>query len=191
MEIPTDNSVMQLVQGGETAQLAVLFERYHVALFRYLLHLSGDRALSEDLVQEVFFRILKYARSFDPKQPFTVWIYQMARNVLADARHKRRAEAPSEEAPEVRSLEPMPEELFTRKEDVRFLRDALRRLPEDRREVLVLSRFQELRYEQIARILQCEVGAVKVRIYRALRELRETFCEIRGERDLRSRRGEA
>ena len=76
----------------------------------------------------------------------------------------------------------MPEELFTRKQDVLFLKDALNRLPRDRREVLVLSRFHDLRYEQIAQILQCEVGAVKVRVYRALKELRATFSELRGEK---------
>ncbi len=72
----------------------------------------------------------------------------------------------------------MPEELFTRKQDISFLNDALNRLPRDRREVLVLSRFHDLRYEQIAQILNCEVGAVKVRVYRALKELRETFSQL-------------
>ena len=58
METPTDSFVMQLVQIGETARLADLFERYNVPLFRYLLLLSDNRAASEDLVQEVFFRVL-------------------------------------------------------------------------------------------------------------------------------------
>jgi RNA polymerase sigma factor (sigma-70 family) len=187
VEIPTDSSVMQLVQAGETAQLAVLFERYHLPLFRYLLHLSGNRALSEDLAQEVFFRVLKYARSYDAGQSFPTWLYQMARNAYYDAMGKRRGEALNkdalnDEANEIRSMDPMPEELFTRKQDISFLNDALNRLPRDRREVLVLSRFNDLRYEQIAQILNCEVGAVKVRVYRALKELREVFNELRGEK---------
>ncbi len=61
-------------------------------------------------------------------------------------------------------------------------RIALEKLPEDKREVLVLSRFHDLRYQEIALILKCEVGTVKVRVYRALKELREKFCELRGER---------
>ncbi len=181
---------MQLVQAGETAQLAVLFERYHLPLFRYLLHLSGNRALSEDLTQEVFFRVLKYARTYDPGQSFTTWLYQMARNAHYDAMGKRRADALDDEANEIRSTEPMPEELFTRKQDISFLNDALSRLPRDRREVLVLSRFHDLRYEQIAQILDCEVGAVKVRVYRALKELRETFSHLRGEMPQQKPRGE-
>ena len=76
----------------------------------------------------------------------------------------------------------MPEEVFARKQDRAFLQEALRQLPEGKREVLVLSRFHNLRYEDIAAILQCEVGTVKVRVYRALKELREKFCELRGEK---------
>jgi DNA-directed RNA polymerase specialized sigma24 family protein len=72
VQTQTDNSLMRLVQAGDTAQLALLFERHHVALFRYLLHLTGDRMLSEDLVQEVFLRVLKYTRSYDPSLSFPV-----------------------------------------------------------------------------------------------------------------------
>jgi len=173
---------MELVQAGDVARLALLFERHNLALFRYLLHLTSNRALSEDLVQEVFFRVLKYARSYDPDQPFRVWLYQMARNAHRDALKKRRNEVTPDEAYEVRSSEPMPEELFTRKQDVLFLQKALGKLPEEKREVLVLSRFHNLGYDEIARLLGCEVGTVKVRAYRALRELRHVFCELRGEK---------
>ena len=76
----------------------------------------------------------------------------------------------------------MPEETITRKQDVALLREALLKLPEDKREVLVLSRYHDMRYEEIARVLRCEVGTVKVRVYRALKELREHFCELRGEK---------
>ena len=173
---------MKLVQAGETAQLALLFERHHLSLFRYLLGLSGNRALSEDLVQEVFFRVIKYARSYDTTLSFPVWLFGMARNAYFDSHRKRRREVPDDPLREVKSDEPMPEEIMTRKQDAKFLQEALRRLPEDKREVLILSRFQNLRYEEIGRILECEAGAVKVRVYRALKELREKFCELRGEK---------
>jgi len=162
--------------------LAVLFERHHLALFRYLLHLTGNRALSEDLVQEVFFRVLKYTRTYDPSLSFAAWLYSMARNAYYDSARKRRVEVGTDDMSQMESSEPMPEELFTRSEDVAFLREALNQLPEEKREVLVLSRFHDLRYEDIARILKCEVGTVKVRVYRALKELRERFCELRGEK---------
>jgi RNA polymerase sigma factor (sigma-70 family) len=173
---------MKLVQAGDTAQLALLFERHHVGLFRYLLTLGRDRALAEDLVQEVFFRVIKYARSYDPNLAFSVWLYGMARNAYFDSHRKRRPERFVGDAGEIRSPEPMPEETITRKQDVALLREALLKLPEDKREVLVLSRYHDMRYEEIARVLQCEVGTVKVRVYRALKELREHFCELRGEK---------
>lgn len=181
METQTDNSVMEQVQAGDTGQLAVLFERHSVRLFQYLLQLSRNRALSEDLVQEVFFRVLKYAASYDPSFAFNVWLYRMARNAYFDAVHKRRAESVGSDIEDIRSDEPIPEEILSRKQDTMFLQEALQNLPEDKREILILSRFQNLRYEDIAQILKCEIGTVKVRVYRALRELREKFCELRGE----------
>jgi RNA polymerase sigma factor (sigma-70 family) len=178
----TDSALMKLVQAGDSTQLATLFERYHVGLFRYMLSLTRNRALSEDLVQEVFLRVLKYSRSYDPGLPFQVWLYSMARNACFDSFHKVRAEQMGNEMEHIRSSEPMPEEVMARRQDVKLLQEALERLPEEKREVLVLSRFHNMRYEDIARILKCEIGTVKVRAYRALRELREGFCELRGEK---------
>jgi len=177
----TDNAVMEQVQAGDTDQLATLFERYHVPLFQYLLQLSRNRAWSEDLVQEVFFRVLKYAGSYDPTFPFKVWLYRMARNVYFDAAHKRRGEVFSDHLDAIPSNQPVTEDVVARRQDTMFLQEALQRLPEEKREVLVLSRFHDLRYDDIAQILKCEVGTVKVRAYRALKELRERFCELRGE----------
>jgi len=172
---------MQHVQAGDTGRLSVLFERYHGPLFRYLLQLSRDRALSEDLVQEVFFRVLRYAATYDPSMSCSVWLYRMARNAYFDALRRKRGEVAGVELGEMKSEEPIPEQVLTQKQDTDLLNQALARLPEDKREVLVLSRFHNLRYQDIASILKCEVGTVKVRAYRALKELREKFCELRGE----------
>jgi RNA polymerase sigma factor (sigma-70 family) len=182
VETQTDSSLMMLVQAGEPAHLALLFERHHISLFRYLLYLSRNQALSEDLVQEAFLRVLKYAPSYDASLAFPVWLFGIARNLYFDSLNRNRAELPNTDFTEIRSTAPMPEELLTRKQDMMFLEKALQRLPEDKREVLILSRFHNLRYEDIARITRCEIGTVKVRVYRALRELRETFCELRGEK---------
>ncbi len=182
MENQPDAYVMRLVQQGDAAQMAVLFERYHASLFRYLLHLTAERDRSEDLVQEVFFRALKYASTFDPEHSFPVWLYQMARNAHFDSLRKRRPAVPEDAIAEFRCPEPQPEELFTRKQDLADLERALAALPQEKREVLVLSRFHNLRYEEIARVLNCQTGAVKVRVHRALKDLRETFRELRGEK---------
>lgn len=74
----------------------------------------------------------------------------------------------------------MPEDRVVQQQHVRLLLEALNSLPEEKREVLELSRFQELRYEEIAAIMRCEVGTVKVRVFRALKDLREKFMELRG-----------
>jgi RNA polymerase sigma factor (sigma-70 family) len=171
---------MKHVQAGDTAQLAFLFERYHVPLFQYLFHLSRNRAASEDLVQDVFFRVLKYADSYDPSFPFNAWLYRMARNAYFDSLRKR-TDAAGMDLENVRSDEPLPEEVVAHRQDTMFLQEALQQLPDDKREILVLSRFHNLRYAEIAQILKCEIGTVKVRVYRALKELREKFCELRGE----------
>lgn len=184
MEEATDNWVMERVQAGETAQLSILFERYHLPLFRYLFHLTESRSFSEELVQEVFLRVLKYAKSFDGTQSFASWIYQTARNAAFDAKRKWRAEVSGGIPPEIRSAELLAEDRFSHEQNVAFLQEALRRLSPDKREVLVMSRFQGLQYEEIARILHCEVGAVKLRVYRAMKQLRETFTEVLGEKAL-------
>jgi RNA polymerase sigma factor (sigma-70 family) len=173
---------MRSLQAGDTAQLAVLFERYHLPLFRYLVALSGNRSHSEDLVQDVFFRVLKYAKSYDPAHSFAVWLYQLARNAHFDSHRKRRGETANLGDMDFPSAELYPEEVLARKQNIATLRAALKQLPDEKREVLMLSRFHDLRYEEIAHLLKCEVGTVKVRVYRALKELRQVFCELQGER---------
>src|SRR5271170_8267642 len=88
----TDNAVMAQVSGGEVAKMAVLFERHHRALFRYFVSMNRNRELSEDLVQDVFFRMLRYRASFDPAKAFTAWMYQIARRANLDRGRDRRAE---------------------------------------------------------------------------------------------------
>src|SRR5215467_12424594 len=83
---------MAKVSTGEIAQLAVLFERHHRGLFRYFVSMNRDRQLAEDLVQDVFFRILRYRASYDPAQSFTAWMYQIARNAGVDQARKRPGE---------------------------------------------------------------------------------------------------
>jgi len=174
---------MLSVRDGEVERLGSLFDRYHGALFNFFLRLTGNRQVSEDLVQEVFFRMLKYRRSYRDQSQFTSWMYQIARHVRFDHLSKRQKEVQLDDEHEhPPSLEAMPGAEMERVEEVILLRQALARLAPDKREVLILSRFQKLKYETIAEILGCEVGAVKVRVFRAVRELRDTFFELQGKR---------
>lgn len=178
---------MAQVRTGEVRQLEPLFEKHHKPLHGFFVRLTGNRALSEDLVQDVFFRILRYRHTYDEKHPFTAWMYQIARNAHVDHMQKRRGETPLPEAvgrdwEEPVSRTPNADELFGRRQEIGLLRKALQALPEDKREVLVLSRYQDLKYEEIARIMGCEVGTVKVRVFRAMRALGEIFHEMAGEK---------
>jgi RNA polymerase sigma-70 factor (ECF subfamily) len=170
-----DEDIMLRVREGVGEMLAVLFDRYQVPLFNFYCRLTADRAASEDLVQDVFFRILKYRQSYRPGTPFRAWMYQIARNVRQDYRRKHPESVPYEPemSPAISSDDPIEAEQQTA-----ILQKALLMLPEEKREVLVLSRFQELKYEEIAGLLDCEVGTVKVRIHRALRELRAIFEKL-------------
>jgi RNA polymerase sigma-70 factor (ECF subfamily) len=178
-----DEQAMQEVRDGDVARLELLFDRHHRALFHYFLHLTGNRAASEDLVQEVFFRILKYRQTYRPETSFRAWMFQIGRNAYLDqaGRHKEEVGLP-ETAPEIGALEPGPDRQAENKQETALLRRALAALPSDKREVIVMSRFLELKYDEIASILSCEVGTVKVRVYRALRELGDRFFALRGER---------
>ena len=174
---------MQEVRDGEVGKLESLFDRHHRSLFHYFMHLTSNRAVSEDLVQEVFYRILKYRHTYQPETSFRAWLFQIGRNAHMDYLGKHKAEvAMLEEVPEISSSDLPPDRQVQAKQEAELLRRALAALPRDKREVLVMSRFLELKYEEIATALQCEVGTVKVRVYRALRELGDRFFALRGER---------
>jgi RNA polymerase sigma-70 factor (ECF subfamily) len=171
---------MNEVREGAVARLGILFERHHRRLYNFCLRLTGDRHLAEDLVQEVFARILKYRHTYRPDSDFLVWTYQMTRNVCADhfRRLARTAEAPGEPPIDIAGAEARPLDELESAEAVALLRRALSALPLDKRELLVLSRFQNLRYEQIAELLGCTVGAVKVRVHRAVKQLRDVYLRL-------------
>ncbi len=183
----TDNALMAQVRAGELPKLAVLFERHHRALFRYFVSLNRNRELSEDLVQDVFFRILRYRATYDPGKTFTAWMYRIARRASLDRARERRAEvigieAVTDRRGEPASAAPGPEERAAKMQNLGLLQRALDLLPADKREILVLSRFQEMKYEEIAAVLDCEVGAVKVRVYRAVRALEQIYFALEKEK---------
>ncbi len=185
MEAQADHLVMLAVRDGDVERIGVLFDRHHRMLFNFFLRLTANRGLSEDLVQEVFFRMLKYRQTFQAGTSFTAWMYQVARNAHLDQARKRRLEIVPDEEPswdDMASTDADPHERLAHAQDIKLLRRALDRLPIEKREVLVLSRFQNLKYSEIADILGCEVGAVKVRVFRAVRELGQIFSELAGEK---------
>ncbi len=182
MDTLTDGEVMMQVRGGDVEQLSILFERHHARLFNYCLRLVGNRETSRDLVQEVFFRMLKYRGTYREDGNFLPWLYRLARNVCMDHLRGPRREVPHEEdAPEPVALDPQPAETAERREETRLLGLALGELPVEKRELLVMARFAALGYDEIAQVLGCTVGAVRVRVHRALAELRIHYRRLAGE----------
>ena len=173
---------MLKVKSGDVDRMGLLFERYHRQLLGFLYHmLGGSRTTSEDLVQNVFYRMLKYRHTFTGEGEFRTWMYHLARNVLADHVKKNRHAAYHDDVAEVAdqlSGGCLADEGLEQAQDVAMLHQALAQLSPDQREVLVLSRFQELKYGEIAVLLNTTEGAVKVRVHRALNELKTTFLRI-------------
>jgi len=170
-----DEDLMLQVRNGEAEMLGVLFDRYQKPLFNFYVKMTQDRAVSEDLVQDVFLRILRYRQTYRPGTPFRTWMYQIARNARLDQARRVNPETPfaSEPAAPISVSDPAQQ-----KQEALLLQRALMQLPEDKREILILSRFQELKYEEIAGLMGCQVGTVKVRVHRALQQLREIFHQL-------------
>jgi RNA polymerase sigma-70 factor (ECF subfamily) len=174
-----DEELMFHVRNGTGEMLGVLFSRYQSPLLNFYCKLTGNRALSEDLVQDVFFRILKYRQTYKPGTSFKTWMYQIARNARVDNMRKQRPQVEIED-----SLLPvvMPADRAQQTQETALLHKALMTLPEEKREILVLSRFQELKYEEIAKLLGCQPNAVKVKVFRALKDLREAYQQLEANR---------
>lgn len=172
----SDNSLMIRVSQGEVDRLGILFERYHKGLYNYFLRLTQKPANSEDLVQEVFFRILKYKHSFKPEVPFKRWMYRIAQNVGFDHFGKKKEDQAAEEEP----MGAMPDPIgkLVHDLDVNHLKQAFGQLSLEQREVLVLSRYQDMKYNEIAELTGVSVSAIKVRVHRALKELRARFYRV-------------
>lgn len=174
---------MIAVRAGDVGKLELLFDRHHRSLYHYFLHNTSNGAASEDLVQDVFLRILKYRHTYQEGTAVRPWMFQIGRNALMDYLGKNKGEAPlAAEAETVRSGDAGPDRQAQDKQEAILLKRALAGLPQEKREVLIMSRYNELKYEEIAEVLGIEVGTVKVRVYRALRELGDRFFALRGER---------
>ncbi len=182
----SDQSLMLAVRDGDVEKLGILFERYHALLFNFLLRLTGSRHMSEDLVQEVFVRLLKYRHTYRGESQFTTWMFQIARNARIDYFRKspRDEVGIEEELRERVSLLPTPVEQAEQNEEIRIILDALAKLPEERREVLLMRGFMGLKFEEIADTLKCSVNTIKGRAFRAIRELRASVHQLKGERAL-------
>jgi len=181
LESILDNALMLKVKEGDLDQLGLLFERYKKMLFGFFYNLNHDAELSEDLVQNTFMRILKYRKGFNGDGEFKIWMFHIARNVSYDHFRKNKWRENDDIANYNEKLsddEPIKADSMAKNEEMLLLRQAIKRLDHEKREVLTLSKLEGLKYKQIGEMLDCSEGAVKVKVFRALQALKEIFKEL-------------
>ncbi|HVW95539.1 MAG TPA: RNA polymerase sigma factor [Mucilaginibacter sp.] len=169
---------MLRVKAGDLDKMALLFERYHRPLYGFLFHMTYQRETSEDLVQQVFYKMLKYRETFAANGEFVHWMYSIARNTLKDQgkslKQRIRHENTDDHAERL-SGGMTPEQELEKKQAKMALHNAMDKLSGGNREILILSKFQELKYQEIAGILDISEIAVKTRVHRAMQELRNIY----------------
>jgi RNA polymerase sigma factor (sigma-70 family) len=179
-----DHDLMLAVRDGDLDCMGELFERHHGPLFGYLSKLTCNRTAAEDIVQNVFQRMLKYRHTYRDEGSFTAWMYHLARRCATDHYRKSSAAPISVDSSHLEAHadeSQSADESASVRDDHALLHRALGRLDRDDREVLLLSRLQELSFAEVATILECSVGAARVRAHRALKTLRDHYLQLQKE----------
>jgi RNA polymerase sigma factor (sigma-70 family) len=175
----TDEQLMEAVKHGDLQQASLLFDRYNKRLFNYLVRMTMDRDLAEDLTQNVFVRMIRYRTSYREGLKFQSWIYQVARNVFSD--HYQANKNRKSTFMDIEKIgDQIPDSSDARKAEDQelLLKRSMALLNEEQRELLVLTRFQHLKYEQVAEMMDTTVANIKVKVHRAIGKLREHYFEL-------------
>ena len=169
---------MLLVKAGDLDKMSLLFKRHHRSLYSFLYRMTYDKIASEDMVQNVFYRMLKYRHTFTGKGEFVVWMFHIGRNLLKDNIKQQWRTSKHDDLNSIAELlgsGVWADEQFSKKQDQLLLHKALSQLSNEEREILTLNKFQELKYHEIAQILNISEGAVKVRVHRAFNQLKSIY----------------
>ncbi len=176
---------MQLVSRGDTSAFEELIERHQALVAGTVARMLGSNSDVEDIAQQVFIRVWKSARRYVPRAKFTTWLLKITRNLVFNEmrRSKRHAHVPlqsepgAEEIPLKDETNPAPDASLLETELKRAIDEAIMLLPESQRMALVLRRYEQLSYEQIAEVLDLSVPAVKSVLFRARTELRSRLSK--------------
>jgi len=182
-----DAQLMLRVREGDETSFALLLQRHRGPVVNFLHRMVQDRAISEELAQEVFLRVYRSRATYEPTAKFTTWLFRIATrlalNALRDGKKKRAQESLDREVFEgverqVADRQPTVEEEMIRLARLKEVRLAIEALPEKQRAAVLMHKYEGLGYLQIADALRCSETAVKSLIFRAYQKLRARLAHM-------------
>jgi RNA polymerase sigma-70 factor (ECF subfamily) len=183
-----DAQLMLRVREGDEESFGVLLEKYRNPVIRFVYRMVQDQAIAEELGQEVFLRVYRSRTTYEPTAKFTTWLFRIAThlalNWLRDGRsergHKRLDDEGDGEMPvrEVADRRPSVEQRMVYQTRLQEVRDAIALLPEKQRAAVLMHKYEEMEYSQIAQVLECSESAVKSLVFRAYETLRARLAHM-------------
>jgi RNA polymerase sigma-70 factor (ECF subfamily) len=187
----TDVQLMLDVKAGDEQSFELLLRRYRTPLVNFLYRMVRDTAVAEDLAQEVFLRVYRARQQYAPSAKFTTWMFRIATNLalnsMRDNRH-RKMEISMDQATDSGEDEQRPLEVPDRAPSVEqelvarcraeMIMKAIHALPEKQRAAVLLHKYQELDYDEIAGVLECSESALKSLLFRAYETLRVELAPL-------------
>ena len=189
----SDVQLMLDVKAGDEQSFALLLQRYRSPLVNFLYRMVRNREQAEDLAQEVFIRVYQARADYVPSAKFTTWLFRIATNLalnsLRDTRHQRMeisldapvsadAEDGDERTLDVADKHPDIEQHLVEETRKAMIKHAIDKLPEKQRAAVLLHKYQELDYGEIAKILSCSESALKSLLFRAYETLRVELAPL-------------
>jgi RNA polymerase sigma-70 factor, ECF subfamily len=186
----TDAEVMLRVKAGDDSAFAYLVQKYRRAMVSFMYRMAHNSAAAEDLAQEVFLRVYRSRESYEPNAKFSTWLYRIATNLavnyVRDTRHERPENMVSVDEPDqetgltmdVRDTSLTAEEAILRRERMAAIRQRVQALPERQRLAVLMHKYQQMDYRQIAQVLKLSESATKSLLFRAYETLRVQLKEF-------------
>ena len=176
-----DAQLMLRVRAGEQACFADLLARHRNGVVAFTYRMVRNQAVAEELAQEVFLRVYRSRDTYEPTAKFTTWLYRIAThltlNWIRDHAKDSKSE-PVEETTRVGDPSPSAEEMLVSECRLDEVRKAVAALPGKQRAAVLMHKYQEMDYSQIARSLNCSTSAVKSLLFRAYETLRQKLAHM-------------
>jgi len=169
----SDEVLMEMVQNGNLDKSSVLFERYQTKVYNYFLRMTFNKDLSMDLAQNTFYRMLHYRKTYNTNLSFKSWLFGIARNVFYDSTKQKFNNTTTLE--KVHNEQNAQYNEAVEQFENEALHQALGALSSEDRDIIIMSRFENMKYNEIAEIQGLTLSAVKVKVHRAIKKLREYY----------------